>query len=54
MLMLRKLIARKAKLNKITLFVGAVLGSLGTLLVMKLLGRVKCSCCFKRILGKKK
>lgn len=54
MFILRKIRAKKAKLNKLTLITGAVLGSLGTLVVMKLLGKVKCLCCFKRILAKKK
>ena len=49
----KKLRAKKAARNKITLITGAILGSVGTFIVMKLLGKIKCLCCFKRLIAKK-
>lgn len=54
MFILRKIRARKLRFNKITFTAGAVLGGLTAVIGMKLLGKVKCLCCFKRILAKKK
>ena len=54
MFILKKIKARKAAREKFVLIVGAALGSAATFVAMKLLGKAKCLCCFKRLLAKKK